>query len=72
MVYIHPTGAPAKNSKERVVGHMSGDATQGGTFETTFGVGGLSGQQTSCSTSQQETFHHWRFSIGDRASAGSA
>ena len=72
MVHIHPTGAPAKNTKERVVGHMSCDATQGCTFETTFGVGGLDGQQTSHSTSQQEAFHHWRFSIGYRTSAGSA
>jgi len=52
MVYIHPTGAPAKNTKERVVGHMSCDATQGGAFEAAFGVGGLGGQQTSHGTSQ--------------------
>ena len=51
MMYIHPTRAPAKDTKERVVGHMSCDATQGCTFETTFGVGGLAGQQTRHSTS---------------------
>ena len=72
MVYIHPTSAPAKNTKERVVGHMSCDATQGCTFETTFGVGGLDGQQTGRSTSQQKALHHWRFPIGYRTSAGSA
>jgi len=65
MVYIHSTGAPAKNAKECVVGHMSCDATQGCTFETTFRIGGLNGQRTSHSTSQQETFH-WRFPIGYR------
>jgi hypothetical protein len=51
MTYIHSTGAPAKNTKERVVSHMSCDATQGCTFETAFGIGGLNGQQTSHSTS---------------------
>ena len=65
MVYIHSASAPAKNTKERVVGHMSCDATQGCAFETTFRVGGLDGQQTSHSTSQQEAFH-WRFPIGYR------
>lgn len=58
MVYVHTTGAPAKDTKERVVGHMSCDAAQGCTFETAFGVGGLDGQQTSHSTSQQEELHH--------------
>ena len=65
MVYIHSTSAPAKNTKECVVGHVSCDATQGCTFETAFGVGGMSGQQTSHGTSQQEAFH-WRFPIGYR------
>jgi len=41
MVYIHSAGAPAKNTKECVVGHMSCDATQGCTLETTFSVGDL-------------------------------
>src|SRR5271170_4250922 len=65
MVYIHSTGAPAENTKERVVGHMSCDTTQRRTFETTFRVGGLNRQQTSYRTGQQEAFHR-RFPFGYR------
>ena len=52
MVYIHSTGAPAKNTEKRVMSHMSCDAAQRRTFETTFRVGGLDGQQKGHSTSR--------------------
>ena len=50
MVYIHSTDAATKDAKECMVGHMSGDATQGRALETTFCVGGLNRQHTGHST----------------------
>ena len=52
MVYVHSASAPAKDTEECMVDRMSRDATQRGTFETAFCVGGLKRQQTSCSTDQ--------------------
>jgi len=46
MMDVQPTRAPAKNTEECMVGHMSSDATQRRTLETTFCIGGLSRQQT--------------------------
>ena len=53
MMDIHSTGAPAKDTEKCMVGRMSGDTTQRRTFQATFGVGGVSRQQTNRSTGQQ-------------------
>ena len=50
MMHHHSSRAAAKNTKKRMMSHMSGDATQGRTFETTCGVGGLNREQTTDST----------------------
>jgi hypothetical protein len=50
MMDVQPARAPAKNTEECMVGHMSSDTTQRRTSETAFCIGGLSRQQTNHSS----------------------
>src|SRR5690242_11947020 len=57
VVYIHSACAATKDTEKCMVRHMSGDATQCRTFETTLCIGGLNSQQTSRPANQQQTSH---------------